>query len=75
VALKRYAEVSGRDLSDIDYYVAFGHWKLACIIEGVYSRYVAGAMGSGGDAEAYEPFARQVEHLAGLALNAVGRLV
>ncbi len=73
-ALNRYADASGRDLSGIDYYVAFGHWKLACIIEGVYSRYVAGAMGSGGDAEAYEPFARQVEYLAGLALESVGRL-
>ena len=73
-ALERYAEVSGRDLSGIDYYVAFGYWKLACIIEGVYSRYVAGAMGGDGDAEAYEPFARQVEFLAGLALESVGRL-
>ena len=73
-ALRRYAETSGRDLSGIDYYVAFGYWKLACIIEGVYSRYVAGAMGGGGDADAYEPFARQVEYLAGEALDAVGRL-
>ncbi len=73
-ALERYAEVSGRDLSGIDYYVAFGYWKLACIIEGVYSRYVAGAMGGDGHAEAYEPFARQVEFLAGLALESVGRL-
>jgi aminoglycoside phosphotransferase (APT) family kinase protein len=42
---ERYAERSGRDLRDIDYYIAFGYWKLACIVEGVYARYVGGAMG------------------------------
>jgi aminoglycoside phosphotransferase (APT) family kinase protein len=44
--LARYAEVSGRDLSGIQYYIAFGYWKLACIMEGVYARYVGGAMGN-----------------------------
>jgi aminoglycoside phosphotransferase (APT) family kinase protein len=42
---ERYAELSGRDLSNLDYYTAFAFWKLACIIEGVYSRYLAGALG------------------------------
>src|SRR4029077_12307837 len=32
---RRYAERSGRDLSQIDYYVALGFWKLAVILEGV----------------------------------------
>src|SRR5207302_10148663 len=36
----RYAERSGRDLSELPFYVAFGYWKLACILEGVYARYV-----------------------------------
>jgi aminoglycoside phosphotransferase (APT) family kinase protein len=45
----RYAERSGRDLSEIDYYVAFGYWKLACILEGVYSRYSSGAYGDTDD--------------------------
>ena len=44
--LERYASASGRDLGQIDFYVAFGYWKLACIVEGVYARYVGGAMGS-----------------------------
>jgi aminoglycoside phosphotransferase (APT) family kinase protein len=44
--IERYAEVSGRDVSKIGYYIAFGHWKLACIMEGVYARYVGGAMGN-----------------------------
>jgi aminoglycoside phosphotransferase (APT) family kinase protein len=45
----RYARKSGRDLSGIGFYVAFAHWKLACIMEGVYVRYAARAMGTGGD--------------------------
>ena len=36
---RRYAERSGRDLSQIDFYVALGLWKLAIILEGVYARY------------------------------------
>jgi aminoglycoside phosphotransferase (APT) family kinase protein len=44
----RYGETSGRDLSDLDFYVAFSFWKLACIIEGVYTRYIGGAMGDDG---------------------------
>ena len=42
---ERYAEVSGRDVSGLDFYVAFGYWKLACILEGVYARYLGGALG------------------------------
>ena len=33
-----YAEKSGRDLSQIDFYVALGLWKLAVIAEGIVSR-------------------------------------
>jgi len=43
----RYAARSGRDLADIGFYVAFAYWKLACILEGVYVRYAARAMGAG----------------------------
>lgn len=70
--LDRYAEVSGRDLSQIDFYIAFGYWKLACIVEGVYARYVGGAMGS--DASGFEGFAVQVERCAEAAADAVARL-
>src|SRR3954451_19705183 len=31
--IERYGQVSGRDLSQLDFYVAFGSWKLAAIIE------------------------------------------
>ena len=50
----------GRDLSQIDFYVAFGYWKLACILEGVYARYAGGAMGDRGDASAFDFFGEQV---------------
>ena len=58
----RYAERSGRDLSDLNFYVALGYWKLAIILEGVYARYVAG--GYGKVDEAIHAFARLVERLA-----------
>lgn len=41
----RYAERSGRDLSELDFFVALGYWKLAIILEGVYARYAAGQYG------------------------------
>lgn len=44
-ALERYAECSGRDVSGIDYYVALQAWRLACINQGVYSRYLDGDSG------------------------------
>jgi len=43
---EQYAARSGRDVSDLGYYVAFAYWRLACILEGVYVRYAAGAMGA-----------------------------
>ena len=38
----RYAECTGRDLSDLDFYLAFNSFKTACILHGVYSRYMEG---------------------------------
>ncbi len=70
--LERYASTSGRDLGDIDFYIAFGYWKLACIVEGVYARYAHGAMGK--PAPGFEAFATQVERLAEAAKQTVGRL-
>ncbi len=43
--LARYGQHSDRDLSDLPWYVAFQHWRLAAISEGVRVRYAAGAMG------------------------------
>jgi len=41
----RYATRTGRDLSNIAFYRAFAAWRLAIISEGVYARYLYGAMG------------------------------
>jgi aminoglycoside phosphotransferase (APT) family kinase protein len=43
--VERYADVSGRDVGDMAFYLAFAQWRLACILEGVYTRYVEGAKG------------------------------
>jgi aminoglycoside phosphotransferase (APT) family kinase protein len=57
---ERYAEASGRDVSNLDFYVAFAYWKLACILEGVYARYLGGALGDRDPAE-LEHFKDQVD--------------
>jgi aminoglycoside phosphotransferase (APT) family kinase protein len=36
--LERYAEVSGRQVDDIDYYVVLAKWKLAVVLEQGYQR-------------------------------------
>jgi aminoglycoside phosphotransferase (APT) family kinase protein len=69
---KRYAERSGRDLSGIDFYIALAHWKLAIILEGVYSRYAAGQYGE--PEEGYEEFGKIVVRLAEAADEAERRL-
>jgi aminoglycoside phosphotransferase (APT) family kinase protein len=68
----RYAERSGRDLSELDFYVALGLWKIAIILEGVYARYTAGQYGKA-DA-GVERFAAVVERLAEAADAAERRL-
>ncbi|MFA7477786.1 MAG: phosphotransferase family protein [Acidimicrobiia bacterium] len=42
--IERYASKSDLDLSDLNYYIAFAHWRLACILEGVFVRFATGAM-------------------------------
>ncbi len=36
----RYAELTGRDVSAIGYYIAFGYFKLAVVLEGIHARYL-----------------------------------
>lgn len=70
---RRYAEKSGRDTSQLDFYTSFAFWKLACIIEGVYARYLGGALGQKDPAE-LEPFRIQVEGAAQKAAALLERL-
>jgi aminoglycoside phosphotransferase (APT) family kinase protein len=64
----RYAERSGRDLAEIDFFVALGYWKLAIILEGVLARYMAGQYGE--EAKAEERFGESLKIVEGLAAGA-----
>jgi len=70
--VSRYAAGSGRDLSEIAYYRAFGFWKLACILQGVYVRYAGGA--AAGDRSGVDQFAAHVGRLGERALAEVESL-
>jgi aminoglycoside phosphotransferase (APT) family kinase protein len=60
-----YANASGLDVSDISYYVALAHWKVLCILDGVYGRYRDGGGGGSQDGVDHYP-----ELIAGLAEKA-----
>jgi len=73
--LDRYAARTQRDLSEIDYYIAFGSFRLAVISEGVYARYLHGAMGDQAlSDEQLHAFKVGTEMLAESALEALSRL-
>jgi aminoglycoside phosphotransferase (APT) family kinase protein len=74
--LERYARRTGRDLAGIDYYLAFQSWRLAVISEGVYARFLHGAMAQSEavGADQLAAFKAGTEQLAGAALDAVRRL-
>ncbi|MFV0258819.1 MAG: phosphotransferase family protein, partial [Acidimicrobiales bacterium] len=42
--LERYAEQTGFEVANVDYYRAFQYWRLAAIVEGVMARYLKGVM-------------------------------
>jgi aminoglycoside phosphotransferase (APT) family kinase protein len=64
----RYAETSGRDISELDFYLALGYWKLAIILEGVLARMAAGGYGREGASDAgIDAFVAMVDRLAGAA--------
>ncbi len=69
--LARYAGLSGRDVGAIDYYRAFSYWRIAAIRQGVYKRYIEGAMGSQ-DGTDVEGIRRSVEACAEAALVLLG---
>jgi aminoglycoside phosphotransferase (APT) family kinase protein len=64
---QRYATASGRDLGSLDFWVAFGYWKLACILQGVYHRYMGGA--AAGDRSGIDGFGPTLIELASTALD------
>ncbi|MBT3247331.1 MAG: phosphotransferase family protein [Actinobacteria bacterium] len=68
-----YGTFSDRNLEHLDFYVAFNYWRMACIIEGVYSRYVAGVMGEIDDVMV-KAFGERVVVLADLAAETAATL-
>jgi aminoglycoside phosphotransferase (APT) family kinase protein len=67
----RYAQRSGRDVADLDFYVAFARWRSACIGAGVYSRYAGGVMGAA-EADGGASRLRSFHDQADAALAALG---
>jgi aminoglycoside phosphotransferase (APT) family kinase protein len=72
-AVEQYAGRTGRDVSRIGFYVTFNLWRRACILEGVYSRYVRGAMGSH-DASYVQNFVDTIDRTVEGALEGANRL-
>src|SRR5690606_10190380 len=70
--LAAYESATGADLSDIDYYVAWANWKTACIVQGVYRRYLDGQLSSEG--VDVDGFRRTVEAATELAATAIRRV-
>jgi aminoglycoside phosphotransferase (APT) family kinase protein len=62
-----YEAASGRSMDDIDFYLSFASWRLASILEGVYSRYVSGAMGSAEPEGGAQAFVARIEALVAQA--------
>jgi aminoglycoside phosphotransferase (APT) family kinase protein len=65
-AVERYVARTQRDVDDLAFYCAFQYWRLACISEGVYARYAAGAMGDQGDVDV-DALSQGTPRLAALA--------
>ena len=63
-----YEAATGRDLSRINYYRAFSHWRLGAITQGVYKRYLVGAMGENRDFD-LEQYKAGVSARAAVALK------
>ncbi len=60
--LNAYARHTSLDVSHVAYYQAFGYWKLACILQGVFARYRAGA--TAGDQGSVKEFPAHIAMLA-----------
>jgi len=73
-AAELYATRSGRDLDALGWFIVFGYWKMACIVEGVYARRLKGAQGGGAQSDPSSIADRVDAFLAYAAEAAVGVL-
>jgi aminoglycoside phosphotransferase (APT) family kinase protein len=71
--IARYSERSGRDVAGVDFYVAFGYWRISCALQGVINRYLAG-VGSGDRSSTPDEMAQRAQGTATLAAQAAARL-
>ncbi len=69
---ERYATRTGRDLSNLDYYVGFNRWKSACIVHGVYARYCEGKKST--DGIDLDEMRGRIERSLALSEQAVARI-
>ncbi|HVN02344.1 MAG TPA: phosphotransferase family protein [Caulobacteraceae bacterium] len=69
---QRYAARTGRDLSRLDFYTGFNHWKSAAIVHGVYARYMEGKKGHEG--VDLDTLKRRIGLSLGAAERALGRV-
>jgi aminoglycoside phosphotransferase (APT) family kinase protein len=71
----RYADEMGVSLAEVDYYRGFASWRLACIGEGVYARYLKGQQGAQDeelDLDLYRESVERRVHRAAAFLGIVG---
>ncbi len=67
--VERYAERSGRDVSNIGWYDVFSRWKLGIVLEGSYAKFVRGQS----DKPVHEFFGTQVDLLLSSATEIIER--
>ena len=70
--LAAYAANTDLDVTGVAYYQAFGYWKLACILQGVFARYSAGA--AAGDQGSVAEFPTHIAMLADTAKQTLEQL-
>lgn len=70
--LQAYAAQTDLDVSHVAYYQSFGYWKLACILQGVFARYSAGA--AAGDQGSVAEYPTHIAMLAEMAKEMLERL-
>ncbi len=70
--IAHYSELTGFEVTSVNYYRAFQNWRLAAIVEGVLARYLQGVMAD--DSVDTDLYKVQVEGLCEQALDLLGTL-
>ncbi len=70
--IEHYSELTGFEVTNVNYYRAFQNWRLAAIVEGVLARYLQGVMAD--DTVDTDVYKVQVEGLCQQALDLLATL-